>query len=71
MARITNQMRAGWAQRDFGAPATGLGDHVEHVCYECGGGQMTNTQAGLNVPCNVCHGRGTLTNEEMDRIFPG
>lgn len=40
------------------------GDDVRHVCFECGG------HLALLVPCRVCHGVGTVSSEQMDRMFP-
>ncbi len=43
----------------------GLGGAVRHVCFECGG-----PLALVVVPCRVCGGVGTLSNEQMARMFP-
>jgi hypothetical protein len=43
------------------------GDDVRHVCFECGGPTALIVVAG----CRVCGGAGTLSTEQMDRIFPG
>ncbi len=69
--RVTAQMSKG-SGGALGIPMTGTGDHVEHICFDCGGGPATNTASGLIVvqTCGTCGGRGTLTNDEMDRRFP-
>lgn len=68
--RVTAAMRKG-AGGALGIPETGTGDVVEHVCPDCGGGQMTNTAAGLIVvqTCGTCRGRGVLSDEELSRRF--
>ena len=68
--RVTAQMTRG-AGGALGVPETGTGDHVVHICPDCGGGPATNTASGLIVvqTCQTCHGAGSLTNEEMDRRF--
>lgn len=68
--RVRGAMQKG-AGGALGIPETGTGDRVEHICPECGGGQMTNTSSGLLVvqTCGFCDGRGVLTDEEMRRRF--
>jgi len=68
--RVTEQMRRG-AGGALGVPLTGTGDVVEHICPDCGGGQMTNTAAGLIVvqTCGTCQGRGVLSDAEMTSRF--
>lgn len=68
--RVTAAMRKG-ANGALGVPETGTGDYVEHICPECGGGQMTNTAAGLILvqTCGVCQGRGVLSDAEMRLRF--
>lgn len=41
------------------------GDDVRHVCFECGG-----PLAQVVVPCRVCGGEGTLSTEQLTRMFP-
>jgi hypothetical protein len=54
------------AEKDTTRAARG-GDDVRHVCFECGG-----PTALIVVPgCRVCGGVGTLSTEQMDRMFPG
>jgi hypothetical protein len=68
--RVTAAMRKG-AGGALGVPETGTGDVVEHICPDCGGGQMTNTQAGLIVvqTCATCGGRGVLSDDELFRRY--
>lgn len=68
--RVTAAMQKG-SGGALGVPLTGTGDVVEHICPDCGGGQMTNTAAGLIVVevCRTCRGRGVLSDDEMSRRF--
>lgn len=69
--RVKAAMQRGAGFNGLGVPETGTGDVVEHICPDCGGGQMTNTAAGLIVvqTCPTCRGRGVLSDEEMSRRF--